>query len=991
MAHAADRNLLLGIIALQMDFITRDALIAAMNSWVLSKLTPLSQILQGQAALSEPRRSLLEALVEEHIRLHDGDPEKSLASVSSIGSVREQLMRIADPDLQASLPHVATVRRVQEDDTNRAVTSTVVGESTSHGNRFLILRPHAKGGLGEVFVARDTELNRDVAVKEIQSQFAFDACFRSRFEFEAEVTGGLEHPGIVPVYGLGHLVDGRPFYAMRFIKGSSLKDAIRSFHEAERQPGRDAGGRSLELRDLLSRFMDVCDAIAYAHSRGVLHRDLKPGNVMLGKFGETLLVDWGLAKTVGDQDGPALAAGGEPALHPSSGTQLEPTRAGSAVGTPGYMSPEQVDNRLGAVGIKSDVYSLGATLYHLLTSHAPCEAEQIGEVYQKVLAGEIPRPRSINPRIALPLEAVCLKALALNPEDRYVSASALKTDVERWLADEPVTAWREHWGARAARWARRHRSWVAAAAATLLVVSAVSSAAAMLIDRSLRKERVALLREKEAVLSERAAKAEAQEGRALAREAVDDYFTKISENALLQRQDAAEVRDLRTLRKDLLEVALAYYNRLVALPTSDASLRAAQAVAATRVARINREVGSRAAALSAYQQALGIRIALADPRPSDGVAQRELAASRIDLAVLLAEIGRAPDALAEYAQSELILEPLADANPADAQLQSQLANVFNGQGLALRLLSRPIEALAAFERGRTILARLDGAGVADTQDRSRLAKSESNVGMLLYELGRSQDAVAALERSRIVSQRLVDGNPTVSRFQSELAACYNNIGMVHIPAGRTAEALTALARGREILRRLVAAHPSVTDYRRDLAENFTNLGTVHSEANHPREALPEFEQARRILQPLVDANPTDADFRRDLGTTLFNIGDALRATHQFASAKEPAEQACAVLGMLSDRAPFDEFVIASAHHLWADALDKSPGTPTKGDQAQREQHALLAMEALGRAIAGGFRAIDAKNFSALQSRRDFQDLMRDFDFPEWPFAAKSNP
>ena len=199
---------------------------------------------------------------------------------------------------EASLGHVSAARQSQEDDPARTLAPTVVGGSTSAGTRFLVLRPHAKGGLGQVFVARDTELNRDVALKEIQDQFAFEPRFRSRFEFEAEVTGGLEHPGIVPVYGLGHLPDGRPFYAMRFIKGNNLKEAIARFHEAERQPGRDPGLSTLELRELLGRFIDVCDAIAYAHSRGVLHRDLKPGNIMLGKYGETLVVDWGLAKAL---------------------------------------------------------------------------------------------------------------------------------------------------------------------------------------------------------------------------------------------------------------------------------------------------------------------------------------------------------------------------------------------------------------------------------------------------------------------------------------------------------------------------------------------------------------------------------------------------------------------------------------------------------------------------------------------------------------------
>src|SRR5262249_51987048 len=149
------------------------------------------------------------------------------------------------------------------------------------GGRFRVLRPHAQGGLGEVFVAEDTELHREVALKAIRPSYAHDPQSRTRFVLEAEVTGGLEHPGGVPVYGLGTYSDGQPYYAMRFVRGDSLKEAIRKYHEAEGR-GRDPGERALALRELLGRFVDVCNAVAYAHSRGVLHRDLKPGNVMLG-------------------------------------------------------------------------------------------------------------------------------------------------------------------------------------------------------------------------------------------------------------------------------------------------------------------------------------------------------------------------------------------------------------------------------------------------------------------------------------------------------------------------------------------------------------------------------------------------------------------------------------------------------------------------------------------------------------------------------------
>jgi serine/threonine protein kinase len=549
-----DRNLLFGILALQNDFINRDGLLAAFNTWVADKSRSLGQVLLERGVLSPNRHMLMEGLVEEHVKVHENDVQRSLTALCPIGELREDLSRIADSDLQASLPHVggrpgpkngdrAADRRSQrwardfdaecaQELGPRGTILPTVGGSTTAGMRFRILRPHAKGGLGEVFVGHDTELNREVALKEIQKQYAFDPTFQARFEFEAEVTGGLEHPGIVPVYGLGHLSDGRPFYAMRFIQGNSLSDAIRRFHDSEEQPGRDRGQSALELRGLLGRFIDVCDAIAYAHSRGVLHRDLKPGNIMLGKYGETLVVDWGLAKTV-DRPEPSSAAGRpELPLAPSSGSALEATLAGTMVGTPSYMSPEQAAGRMDQLGHRSDVYCLGATLYHLLTGHAPCETEEPGDLCRRVIAGDIPRPRALNPRIAPALEAVCAKAMALKLEGRYQSVTELKADVERWLADEPVEAHPERWADRVARWGRRHKAWTHAAAATLLAVTLIAIFSVLVMNQAWKQSELA----NTAKLVANAATLREAEQRRIAQ--------KKAHNAELQKTQEKAARDL---------------------------------------------------------------------------------------------------------------------------------------------------------------------------------------------------------------------------------------------------------------------------------------------------------------------------------------------------------------------------------------------------------------------------------------------------------------
>jgi WD40 repeat protein/serine/threonine protein kinase len=479
---SADRNLLFGILALQMDFISRDALIAAMHAWVVDKDKSLGQILLQQQALSPRRVELLDSLVEEHLEQHGQNAEQSIAAVDPAGIARAGLVRVADPEIRASLAPLLAAPESQGD---ALPDGTVVYRPSRSGEtRFVVLRPHARGGLGEVFVALDAELNREVALKAILPHKAHDPVNRARFAQEAEITGRLEHPGIVPVYSYGEYPDGRPYYAMRFIKGDSLKLAIERFHDPRQTT---PGSQVLALRKLLGAFLAVCQAVHYAHSRGILHRDLKPDNIMLGKYGETLLVDWGLAKAVGQAEPSADAAErslAEAPLRPLSGSGSVETQAGSMVGTPGYMSPEQAMGRQDLIGQASDVYGLGATLYCLLTGKPPFAGQTLPELLQRVQKGDFPPPRAVNAAVPAPLEAICLKAMALAPQDRYGSAQELAEELEHWLADEPVKAYPEPRRVRVARWARRHKPLVAGAAALLLTAVVALSLGLVLLGQA---------------------------------------------------------------------------------------------------------------------------------------------------------------------------------------------------------------------------------------------------------------------------------------------------------------------------------------------------------------------------------------------------------------------------------------------------------------------------------------------------------------------------
>ena len=460
------QDLLLCSLVRERQLLTDGQLEAAVGQWVKSPQRPLLDVVVACGNLTDAQRVDLEAAVERGPAAH--------VSNSQFNDLPSMVKRLL-------MPHVSDVTLASESafDTRphqptRRPPIAAAPAMLTPGERFDIQQIHAQGGLGVVFLARDQEIDRTVALKQIKSQWADDEDSRARFLLEARITGRLEHPGIVPIYALGADATGRPYYAMRLIRGESLLEVLQRFH-SPRGASADPRGRTPEVRKLLRRFVDVCNAVDYAHSKGVIHRDLKPSNIMVGKYGETLVVDWGLAKVIGSDEDVALTT--RMVRKPDAEGGDTGTRIGATIGTPAYMSPEQAAGRNDELGPATDVYSLGATLYHLLTGALPHNVDDdIGVAFAKLEHGRIAPPIARAEWLPKPLSSICVKALAAKPENRYASARALSDDIERWLNDEPVRAHADNLLERAYRWTRNHRT-----LATSLLVGYLVAAAAVVI------------------------------------------------------------------------------------------------------------------------------------------------------------------------------------------------------------------------------------------------------------------------------------------------------------------------------------------------------------------------------------------------------------------------------------------------------------------------------------------------------------------------------
>ncbi len=962
MSTAADFNLLLGLVALQNHFIDQADLLAAFPRWSEDRSRSLVQVLKDRNALNDDSARFLEALVAKHLARFGGDAARGLAALSSIESAREALTKLADPDVTASLGHVP-FRGVDERDEYATRASTA---SELLGSRFRVLRFHARGGLGQVSVALDKELGREVAFKEIQDQHADHPESRVRFEFEAEITGGLEHPGIVPVYSLGHDQTGRPFYAMRFIRGDNLQDAIKRFRDADSDPTRDPGEREVSLRKLLGRFLDVCNAIAYAHSRGVLHRDLKPGNIMLGDYGETLVVDWGLAKLVDAPD----AVSDEPSLRPASTSGSTKTEAGRVVGTPAFMSPEQALGRLDDLGPASDVYSLGATLYALLAGQPPYEGRP-QDVVAQVPRGAFPLPRRIDPRIPRPLESICLKAMKVDAAERYPTARALAEDLEHWLADERVSAHPETLAARVARWTRRHKSATLAAAAALVAISAVSMTAFFVVRKALTAEQAALIAQRKATEAADRDRARAEVRETMAVDAIKKFETAVIENPELKNSP-----NLKPLRDTLLKEPLRFSERLRELLQADGDSRPESltrlAAACASLAATTGMIGNKDGALKAYHETLNIRERLMREHPSVPEHAANFALTLGEMGIIQGATGQTDQAFASHRRALEIRERLVRENPSVQKYQWYLSNSYNNLGvlqsstgqadMAMKSLGEALKirdrlardnpantlyqvglaynhdsighlymdmqkldlALASYDRSRQIQERLIADKSSEPNYRIGLANTLREIGLLQHDTGQLDLALKTYNQAMDICQRMAKDYPSVIGYQADLAVTYNSIAGFQFDAGQIELSRKSLDRAREIGEQLVREHPTVTNFQSALAQTHNTTATNHARNDQFDLALKSLGRALEINERLMRENPSVTYHRRALGLNHYNIACVLCL--QAARSKDPK-----VTKSLSDQAmEAIRRADVSGFSLWKQASEDPDLKPLRG-------------------------------------------------------------
>ena len=731
---------------------------------------------------------------------------------------------------------------------NQSATGTDEGSEASdfgdtvdvkpeYHSRYTLTQVYGEGGLGQVWLATDPALKREIALKRIRPGKAGSRDAQLRLIKEAQITGQLEHPNIIPVYELEHADSkGRPFYTMKFLRGKTLQEKIQAYHK-KRKAGE---GDALDLVELLNAFIDTCYAIAYAGARGIVHRDLKPQNIMVGDFGEVLVLDWGLAKKVGQPE----------EKHEKREIELAAvldetaTHAGGVIGTPAYMAPEQAAGRNESVDARADVYGLGAVLFCILVGISPHRGNKTKnrikdtqDLLTRISVGATPSVRDLDPTIPRSLDAICAKAMSHGHLDRYQDARELAKDVQRFIADERVSVVTESWPERAGRWLRKNRAWAQSLATSGAVVMAVSIAAALLINKAWNSEIDAHAQTQDAFDAEARAKAAAEQAQKEAtefflssRRTVDTLYRELSDSL-------SEYPAVQKLRVKLLEEAAAEYESLAETRSDVPQLKLEAAKSLVRLGEVWRLLRNFERARNAFEKAQSKLTEIVRQDPANGVGATELVTCLNGLGLTwatTAPLEQAEEALAKadkyyeeaLATVEDMLKRLQEMTPEETLLLRQLkARLLANRGSLLSGTDRlddSLRCLSGAEAEFRAIAEIDDS----LQNQNEHAKSLVELSRILSLHGRDDDAKAALKEAIAVYSRLVDANPDDTGFLSgradarlSLANALSGDDVLSVRLGVYQECV-------EDYLLLIQSRPDVPSYRSNLVSAETNIAQV---------------------------------------------------------------------------------------------------------------------------------------------------------------------
>jgi serine/threonine-protein kinase len=731
-----------------------------------------------------------------------------------------------------------------------------------------ILEEVGRGGMGVVYKARQAAAGRLVALKMLRAGRGAGAADLRRFRTEAEAVAGLDHPHIVPVYEVGEH-DGQPFFSMKFVEGGSLA--------ASRK---DARGPAAP-REAARLMATVARAVHHAHQRGVLHRDLKPGNILLDAQGQPYVSDFGLAKRLGED------------------TAL--TQSGTVLGTPSYMAPEQAAGQKGGATTAADVYSLGAILYELLTGRPPFKGELPVETLRQVLDEAPAPPHALRPGLPRDLETVCLKCLEKEPRRRYDSALALVEDLERFLAGEPVLARPVGRAGRLWRWCRRQPV-VASLGAALLLSLAGGLGLALW-----RAHEVQLHLEESEHLRGQAATnlGKSDASFHLAHKAADDFCNRVD-------AELAGKPGLQPLRRRLLKEALGYYHEFLRQRGDDPALRAELADAYHRVAWITTEVGAKEEALDAHRQALHLYGELLARSPGSDVLRQKVAATHHNVGMLLGQTGQTAAAVSSYEDARRLYEGLLRAHPGDVGLRASLANTYNNLGNLNRSTGRREDARRLLDKARAMRERLAHDYPGEPRFRSGLAHTLHNLGVLQEISGQPGKALDQFQQALTLREQLVRDDPRAPNYVSDLANSWHSVAAMQERLGQKDKAQKGYAKARALREALARDNPGVPGFQLAVAAGYTTRGMALAASGKHEQSLADYRQALRILEKVTRADPSYYQAHADLSQCYRFIGAEQDQLRRRKDAVQSYRQARAVEERLVQGAPDN---LDCRHHL----------------------------------------------------------------------------